>query len=106
MQQPEDVMVKTPIFEQRRMFGASSDGQPVSAPEAIQVGHGAEVFLRYEGKSVVVRVTKVLAAQAEFEGEVETFEDHELAHRELKHGDQVVFSYENIEHIYKPGSIA
>lgn len=95
------MMAKTPVFEERKMFGASSENRPVAAPESIRITEGAVVDLRYEGKTVAIRVTKVIQPQAEFEGAVEAFDQHEIEHGDLKQGDVVRFSYQKIEHIHK-----
>ena len=93
-------MVKTPIFEERMMFGATSEKRPVATPESIRITEGAVVDLRYKGKTVSIRVTKVVRPQAEFEGAIEAFE-HEPEHADLKQGEVVRFPYDKIEHIHK-----
>jgi len=58
------------------------------------------VNLCYEGKTVTIGVTKVLELQMKFEGRIKDFDNVELEHVDLKHGDIVQFSYEDIEHIH------
>ena len=84
-------MVKTPEFEERMMFGATSEKRPIATPESIHITPGAVVDLRYKGKTASIRVTKVLQPQTEFEGEIEAFE-HEPEHAGLEQGDVVRFA--------------
>lgn len=93
-------MVKTPNFEVTGAFGALSEKRPVR-PEAIRITEGAEVDLRYEGKTVAVRVTRVVEPQTEFEGTILGFDRDEVEHADLKLGDVVRFSYDEIEHIFR-----
>lgn len=67
----------------------------------ILITEGAEVDLRYQGKAANIRVSRVLKPQAEFEGVVQAFENSEIEHGDLKHGDVVRFAYDKIEHIFK-----
>ncbi len=93
-------MVKTPEFEERMMFGATSEKRPIATPESIKITEGAVVDLRYKGKTASICITKVIQPQAEFEGAIEAFE-YEPEHADLKQGDLVRFTYDKIQHIHK-----
>ena len=92
-------MVKTPKFEIPKMFGATQQ-RPLNPVHDIKVTKGAIVDLRYEGKTVSVRVTKVLESNSSYEGEIEAFE-YEPAHAGLTQGESVRFSHDKIQHIHK-----
>ena len=96
-------MTKTPDFDERPYFGASSEGRPVSAPESIEITVGSIVDLFYRGKTTAILVTKVIEHQREFEGRIESFALHELEHKDLRAGDEVRFPYEKIAHIHSQG---
>jgi hypothetical protein len=93
-------MVKTPDFDKRKRFGASSERAPVPTPETITITPQSIVMLRYKGSVVAVQVTKVVAPQAEFEGSIQDFDNQDSKHEDLAQGDEVRFRYEHIEHIY------
>ena len=91
-------MVKNPEFEERTYFGASGD-RPITPVEDIIVSPGDAVDLGYEGKTVSIRIARVIEEQASFEGRVIEFVGHGLEHGDLKHGELVQFSYDKIRHI-------
>ena len=93
-------MVKTPKFDGPRLRGTSSTGRPIKKFEDRVIVERSLVSLCYEGKTVTLGVTRVLEPQRKFEGRVKDFDNYELEHGDLKHGDLVQFSYEDIEHIH------
>jgi len=93
-------MAKTPEFEDRKMFGATSERLPINI-ESIRITAGAVVDLLYEGKTVTIAVTNVIQPQAEFDGIVESFDRYEIEHARLRQGDVVRFGYDKIQHIHK-----
>lgn len=93
-------MTQTPEFDTPKKFGINTAKLP-QEPGDIHITAGAEVSLRYKGKCAIIRVTKVIQPQSEFEGMLESFEGNELEHDGLKYGDEVHFAYDKIEHIYK-----
>ena len=96
-------MVKTPEFDERPYFGASSVGHPIAAPETIKITEGAVVDLAYKKKMATIRVTRIIKPQEEFEGMIEAFDRYELEHAGLKQGDEVRFPYSKIAHIHSQG---
>lgn len=94
-------MVKYPKFEKPVEFGATSEGRPIAAPEEIKITEGVVVDLKYEGKLASVRVTKVIKPQKEFEGMIQDFNQTDTQHGELKSGDVVGFTDDDIGHIHK-----
>lgn len=70
-------------------------------PGDIRITAGAIVDLRYQGKTVSVRVTEVIEPQSIFLGEVEAFDTLEFEYDGLSSGDTVRFAYDSIQHIHK-----
>ncbi len=92
-------MAKSPEFEPPISFGASGNKLPIEL-ESIRITEGTVVDLRYKEKTVSICVTKVVRPQADFEGAIEAFE-YEPEHADLKQGDVVPFTYDEIHHVHK-----
>ena len=95
--------LKYPEFDDPKTFGSEMDGataagRRVALTPETPMTEGQQVQLRFKGKEVLVRVTKVETPQKTYEGHIVGFPsaDTPLELDGLKPGDIVGFSHDRI----------
>ena len=98
--------VKTPEFDTPLALGSVAEGKPLVDPTKTPVEVGDKVLLVYRGKHMNVEVIGVEEPNAQFIGRVIGFEQEQLKHGDLRHGDAVRFLRPDIRIISCEGDVS